>query len=290
MPPQALVGVVLLIDSDPPSGHGEIGLYTPGDSDKPPDPLTFWNRHGAIKRFVRDVTSGNAVVTVHTSQRYRTDMLAAPYVDAWHELTGLGADLALHAHEDRVDGTSLYDDVHHIERVITEFSQAARRQGLSFNAFRSGFFAFAEQLPTILADRGIFVDLSAAAGLSVPERGVCWQPGIETSFRFANDQRVLEIPLGWSGKGSELGHDYLFNERQTFEGLKAVYESIRWRATDMRKPRLVNLLCHGFGLVQPAYFDQLADIVNYIRSHDGVILGIEAAQEFHDKRPWSLTK
>lgn len=283
------VGVVLLIDSDPPSGHGDIGLYPPDPAGAPVDSEVFWRRHAATKEFVREVTPGAAVVTVHTSQRYRLEMLADPFVSAWHELVELGSDLALHPHEERADGSSLYGDTEHLTSVVAKFTASAASEGLSFAAFRSGFFAFSTELPGILAEHGIGVDLSAAAGLVVPERGVSWPAGLETAYRFPDEPRVLEIPLGWSGAGLDLSKDYLFNERQTLAGLKDVYEALRARALKTGVPQLVNLLCHGYGLAQPRYFDQLASLVEHIRSRDGALLDIASAKRFFDERFESAT-
>lgn len=280
----AHVGIVVLIDSDPPSGHGDIGLYPPTTEPMGIDPIVFWQRHAGIRDFLSLITPSTAVVTVHTSQRHRFDLIEGQFVDAWHELTSLGADLALHPHEERHDSTSMYGDIRHMSTTIARVVEAASREGLTFSAFRSGFFAFSDTLPDILANHGIEVDLSAAAGLKVPQRGVDWPSDIHNSYRFEQQPNVLEIPLGWSGRGTNLGTDYLFNERQTLAGLKSVYEAIRGRAEQRGTPQLVNLLCHGYGLAQSGFLSQVIGFLEYVRSNEGVVIDIESALEFHDTR------
>jgi hypothetical protein len=276
------VGLVVLVDSDPPSSYGEIGLYLPEASSDPPNLEVFNERHAAIREFVRDEVGGKAVVTVHTSQRYRNHMFEPPYVDAWLELSSIGADLALHPHEEREDGTNRYDELDHLERVVEEGHAAASRVGIEFSAFRSGFFAFHRELPRLLADVGIEVDLSAASGLHVPERGVEWPDGIDGAHWIHESPPVLEIPLGWSGQGFDLDRDYLFNERQDLAGLKRVYDAIRARPVPDGSSRLVNVLCHGHGLVRPEYREQFASFIEYARSRGGVILDVAAALDFHN--------
>jgi len=275
------IGLVVLVDSDPPSSYGEIGLYLPEASNDPPNLDVFNQRHAAIRAFVKDEVEGKAVVTVHTSQRYRHDMFGPPYVEAWLDLAEIGADLALHPHEERADGTNRYDELGHLEGVIRESCLAAAKAGIEFSAFRSGFFAFHPELPRLLADAGLAVDLSAASGLRVPDRGVSWPDGLDSAYWIHDTPPVLEIPLGWSGFGTDLDRDYLFNERQNIDGLKRVYDAISVRAADAGSSRLVNLLCHGHGLVRPAYREQLTSFIAYARSRGGVILDVAEALDFH---------
>lgn len=98
---------------------------------------------------------GAAVRPIHTSPRFRTTFFQEPYAGIARDMAAQGVTLALHPHEDRADGGSLYDDPAHLASVVVQGMAAARDAGLPLSVFRSGGFAFHPCLPPLLAAHGL---------------------------------------------------------------------------------------------------------------------------------------
>lgn len=264
MPPDLLV----LIDMDPPSeeGDGSRGFYPARPGPPPPEPLMQY-RFETCFDFVRTACAGRAMLTVHTSPRYRNDFLCGPYPARWREAQALGCDLALHPHEDRVDGGSFYGDLAHMCSVIEGALAQAGRVGLRFAAFRSGTFAWGAAMPRLLSEFGFRLDLSALPGSRD------WPANIGP-YLLAPD--LLEVPLGWNGRGHDFERDTLFNEKADLAALQDVWDALR---SAPEPPIAVNFLCHGFGLVQQRWRDQAEAFLDHVRSTGGTLLSAARAHE-----------
>lgn len=289
------VAVVWLVDADPPSeiGGGK-GFYPASAHADPPDETLMRRRFDAIRDVVIGEAGGKAVLTVHTSPRYRTHFYREPYLSIWHNLVMQGCELALHPHEDRADGSSLYDDGVHLANVVGKCVDLARSAKLPLTVFRSGGFSFHPDIPRLLDTAAIGVDLSAAPGLTNVSRCIEWPAASqETDFFTRQDSRgqtlgraptkrprladktlrrskepgacsdadatkhaLVEVPLGWDRKGADLDRNYLFNERMDRDGLMRVFDCIRRTADSQAAPAVVNFLTHGFGLEDRRWRDQ----------------------------------
>lgn len=280
----AAIDLVLLIDVDPPSPiGGGRAFYPAADTPAPIDAGVMVARLEAALRLVEEAGSG--VITLHTSPRHRDDFFAAPYVDLWRAFVAAGADLALHPHEDRADGGSLFRDPGHLERVLADRLAHAAALDLPVTAFRAGLFASRRDLGPLLARHGLATDLSALPGAAVPEKAIAWPESLATARPLPADldapaapaTDVLEIPIGWRGAGSDLDADYLFNERMDLDGLIRVWDGIR----AARPPRCVNFLCHGFGLVEPRWRDQARRFLDHARAHGARVVSPATARIRH---------
>jgi len=255
------IPLVLLIDADPPSDvGGGRGFYPATPAGAPPDAGVLTRRFDAIERFLAEAADGIGVVTVHTSPRFRTDLLEGPWPERWRRLAATGATLALHPHEERADGTSLYDDADHLNRVVAGTLARARAEGLALPAFRSGGSSFHPALPDILTAHGIGLDLSAAPGLADPRRAIDWPAAVETAPAHVGTRgaRLPQVPLGWDGEGTDLARNYLFNEKTDLAGLLAVFDAMRRRAETRGDAVPAAFLVHGFGLVDERFRAQAA--------------------------------
>lgn len=279
------IGVVWLVDTDPPSEvGGGRGFYPASSRDDPPDEAVMRARLDAVREAVLAEAGGNAVLTLHTSPRYRGHFFREPYISVWRRFVDDGVGLALHPHEDRADGSSLYDDLAHLNAVIVAAVARARAAGLPLQAFRSGGFSFHPRLPSLLRRVGLDLDLSAAPGLTDAARCVDWPPGEAAAGLVADRDGggVLEVPLGWDRKGTDLARHYLFNERTDLAGLQRVWDGLRRAADRNEAPRVVNFLTHGFGLVRSDWRRQAADFLRFIAAHGGRIVNAAEAAECLD--------
>jgi len=286
----ATIRVVWLIDADPPSEiGGGRGFYPATGATAPPDQALMIRRIETMRDIARAEVDGKAVATVHTSPRYRDDLFAEPYRALWLDCAAAGLTLALHPHEDRADGSTMYDDAAHMERVITERMARARALGLPLTAFRSGTFAFNPALPRMLAREGLLLDLSAAPGLAIADRPVDWPrtTALAGPLRLPGEPAgapsdVFEVPIGWDGMGTSLDANYLFCERLTLERLVAIWAAMRTAAEADGRPRLVNFLAHGFGLDVAQWREQSLRFLDHVRRNGGEIVCARQARAMHE--------
>lgn len=275
------VHLVWLIDSDPPSEiGGGRGFYPASSNTEPPDEALMRSRLATILDVASGEAGGGAVVTLHTSPRYRSDFLEEPYPQIWRDCRVAGLELALHPHEERADGTTFYDNGGHLRRVIAATKQKAAVAGITFTAFRSGSFSFHPALPALLAEAGIAIDLSAGPGLVDPKRGIAWPESSAEPDCFATDG-ILEVPLGWDGAGNDLSRNYLFNERMDLAGLVRVFDAIMRRSEAIRKPILVNFLAHGFGLAERGWREQAIAFLRHAEAGGACLLSAAEAFRRH---------
>lgn len=272
----AEIEVIWLIDSDPPSPLGGRAFYPETPGAPPPDAALMASRFAAMRDAVREADAP-AVVTLHTSPRHRRDFFEAPYVEEWRECLDLGMSLALHPHEDLPDFGNRYGDAAHLARVIEDGMAWARAAGLPLTAFRSGSFAWNAALPALLERAGITLDLSPGPGLTMPEKNVHWPARAEAAPYPGT--RLLAVPIGWSGAGTDLDADYLFVERMDVARLARVWDAMRARVQREGRPALCNLLCHGFGLADPAWRALTLRFIDHLRAGGGAIR--DAAHAHH---------
>lgn len=270
------IDLVWLVDADPPSDcGGGRGFYPANRRGVPPDEGLMCRRFAAIRDVVLGEAGGTAVLTVHTSPRFRTTFLAEPYAGLFRSLAAEGVMLALHPHEDRADGSSLYDEPAHLRRVIAGAVRTARTAGLTFTAFRSGAFAYHRCLPGVLAAHGIRTDLSAAPGLADDTRQAVWDEATWLQLHVLDDvaAAVRNVPLGWDGGGCRMDRNYLYNEQLDLAGLIRIWDRLRRSAA---RPRAVNFLTHGFGLATEHWRRQAVGFLRYARAHGGRLISMRA--------------
>ncbi|CAH1656185.1 MULTISPECIES: hypothetical protein [unclassified Chelatococcus] len=271
------IGLIWLIDADPPSeAGGGKGFYPASRYKTPPDPAVMMHRFQTIGSLVDGEAGGRAVITLHTSPRYRNDFFEGPYHEFWQQRRAAGTSIALHPHEDREDGSSLYDDLDHLEKVIDMSMTSAVSANISFDIFRSGGFSFHPNLPALLRNVGLAVDCSAAPGQRDISRAMDW-PATQVSAIGEGERVIAEIPLGWNGSGTAFEQDYLYNEKQDLEGLKRVWDYILKQSEASRIPRAVNFLTHAFGLVDPHWREQAIRFLDWACRHGGALVNAEGA-------------
>jgi len=273
---EAEVEVVWLIDSDPPSPLGGRAFYPDMPDGPPPDAALMAARFAAMRAAVASA-GAPAVVTLHTSPRHRHDFLAPPYIAEWRACLAAGMALALHPHEDMANGSNRYGDAAHLDAVIAEAMARADAAGLPVTAFRSGTFAWNPALPSLLQRHGITLDLSPGPGLRIPGKHVDWPAFADAAPYHATG--VLGVPIGWSGAGTDLDADYLFVERMDFVRLSRVWDAIRARVQARGRAARCNLLCHGFGLADPAWRDLTLRFLDHLRDHGGAVVAAASLTE-----------
>lgn len=278
--------LVIVVDIDP-SGPG---TYPVNRIEPPPPALETWNNSVKSVEIIDSEWDGRAVLTAHTSPLFRWDFFEDDYMDLYRRAVGAGATIAVHPHEDRDDGGMLYDDPDHMCQVVTGAHKRLTDAGIKPAAFRSSFFAFADHLPGLLSDLNMRVSLSSAPALRASEQGAVWSPQWGPDFTTArmickenylhascdhDTWDVYEVPLGWSGQGTELKMDYLFNEGSSLDSLCNVWERVRRRGADTDRVQTVCFLCHGFGLGDDRWREQALRFIEFVRGCDDELVNVE---------------
>lgn len=252
---------------------------------------------GLLKRCV----NGKAIICVHTSPRYRNRFFEPPFIAFWKSWVRGGGELILHPENQQpVEGPSSsdlepdYRDTRYMEALIREKIAAMREHGLSFTAFRGGVFGFTDGIAGILREVGIGIDMSGAPEQVLPERAANWRGAPASAYYLSKASYlrsaslpgrdgILEIPLGWDGKGKERGRNYLFHERSTYARMCLVWDAIAERSVRSRQPQIVNFLCHTYSMANTRLKTQLERILKYMRSHHGVPVTAGEARKIYDR-------
>jgi len=285
--------LVPTIDTDPRFYNGN---YVKGEKEIIDDDLPYekWSIEKAIK-IATQVMNGKAVFMIHTSPFFRSKFYRAPFINLWEEVLAIGGELALHPHEDKAGGGTYYYDKRHMERVINEFTLKIRNLGLPLNIFRSGYYAWSPYIPHILEKLDYKIDISCAPGIVNSNRDVNWSNAPRYAHYY-NEQNKNQnncktpffvIPLGWDGKGHRFEENYLFSEKGSLNSLCRVWDTLAEEEASSF-PKIVSFLYHTFALNNESVCNRITRFIEYVRSHNGIILTASEAKELYDRRTTKL--
>jgi hypothetical protein len=90
--------------------------------------------------------------------------------------------------------------------------------------------------------------------------------------------RVVTVPIGWDGEGSDYAGHYFFNERNTAAELRRVHRAIEARARRRGASQTVLFLCHTDGLCNDGWRAQAR---GFLRDVADLLAGVAPViQEF----------
>lgn len=251
------------------------------------------NLHKALE-MMKSIVDGKFVIGLHSGIYCREPFYREPLTNIWKQLVENGGELALHPHEDVVTKGTLFQESNHMKVVIITSYKALQREGLQPTAFRGGYNAYSQAITPLLQQLGVGVDLSALPGAEYPKWNAFWgKAGASAYYLCAKDFRhgpcdhrksgVLEIPLGWDGQGTELGTNYLYNEKSSLKNLKRVWSVIEERAGKTGRPQFLHFLCHLHAMGDRTLFSRCADFLVFIRDRGGIVVTPSEAKTLFDR-------
>jgi hypothetical protein len=147
---------------------------------------------------------------------------------------------------------------------------------------------------------GIPTDVTCAPGILWPEKAAGWGNAPKSAYYMSNAacdreadsaeaKSLFEIPFGWDGEPSDtstqrlLNTHYLVNEFSNYEALCAVWDTIVERAERSEIPQTVSLLCHTYAMSNDRLRNQCANILDYMRAHQGTPVTASEARDRYDE-------
>ena len=264
-----------------------------GCSNPPPplDKLESYLRRAIL--FAREELGGKFSVGPHSGTYCRELLYREPFVSLYREFVEDGAEIVVHLHEELVAHVPLVHAKEHMEAMILRRRDDLVAAGIQPTAFRTGYWAFDDCIPSILERAGFDVDLSGGPGLDLWYFQARWANAPYTAFyldredytqadRPRSKSNVLEIPMGTDGIGNDLMKNYLYVEALTLAELKQIWDAIVRRAETAGEPQFVYFLCHSWGMDHPDVLEKLSGFVRYALSHAGVAVTPSEAKETYD--------
>jgi hypothetical protein len=287
---EANVYFVVAIDADPDPVDSPLGAN---------DNIVLKKYHLTLD-IIKNLCHGKGVISVHTSPRYRIRFLKSPFIEFWRQWTGEGGDLMLHPEEDlystretRLEIGTYYNFPEHMEKIISDTVDFMKGNQLVFAAFRGAFFGFTHHILNILKKVELSIDLSCAPGIEWPEKSAGWSNAPVSGYYMSEKsyckpvQRtekgtIFEIPLGWDGRGNEISHNYLFNERSTYKRMCKVWDTIVDRSIDLCSPQFVHFLFHTYAMSNKNYRHRCKRFIEYMQTHGGIPVTPSEAKNLFD--------
>lgn len=229
-----------------------------------------------------ETADGRFVFGVHTGVYCRHGFYAPPLLELYADLIAAGGELAVHPHEELVTQGTLVASTPHMEKIITDKTADLREAGLNPTSYRGGYCAYAPALTAMLEKAGIYIDLSAAPGQHNPTWSEYWENALPSAYYLCSDDpfhgdcgharsQVLEIPMGWDGRGASWAENYL-NEDSTLESMKATWQTILDRREVTGRPQIVYFMTHVFAVSDPKLYERCVGILNHAKENGGAIV------------------
>jgi len=251
----------------------------------------FTYEQWAIKKAIeiaKNFMNGKGVFTIHTSPFFRDDFYNPPFLELWKEIVVMGGEVALHPHEDKLDGGTLYDDEEHMRKIIKDVTNKIRNLSLPLYIFRSGYYAWSQFIPEILKELDYKIDISCAPGVVNPNRDVNWIGSPKYAFYYGKNKQnqhkksYFVIPLGWDEKGNSFESNYLFCERGSLQSLCHVWDSMVKDITSF--PKIVSFLFHTYALYDKKIYNRIVNFIQYAKENNGIILGASESKNLYNQK------
>ena len=265
------------------------------DYGNPPAPVEEIedNLRNAIP-FMKDATDGKFIFGAHTSTYCRDLFYREPVVGLYREVVAGGGEICLHPHEEAIKVAPLVDSPGHMTAVIGQKRDELRAAGIQPTCFRMGLGAFNDQIPSLLENAGIHIDLSAAPGLDRWYWRADWRNTSYSAYYLCpvhyNDTEclhartdVLEIPWGNDGLGGSFSENFLYNEAASLATNQRVWDAILARADKSGTAQFVYFLLHLSTMSHINARKKAAKFLRYVRSHDGELVTCTEARLTFDE-------
>ena len=230
--------------------------------------------------FWKERTGGKMVFGAHSGTYCRELFYEEPALQHYRDLIANGGEIAVHPHEERINAGHMIGDLEHMRYIISWKRQQLNDAGIRPTSLRLPYNGYVAGLTKIAEDNDLLVDMSAATGFVRDYWSANWKGAPATAFMLdyedqtnpraegARRSRVLEIPMGWDGVASKVGH-YLFNEQIELDRLIAIWDATVERAK-RDGPQMIYLLSHLHSMPDPELYGRLSRLLDHALSHSGV--------------------
>lgn len=241
---------------------------------------------------MKDFLEGKFVFSVHTGTYCRKAFYEEPFLGFYRKAVAGGAEICVHTHEERAGNGTLNQDRNHMRRVIRDRKRDLMEAGVTPNSYRGGHFAYMEYLTPFLEEEGLLIDLSSAPGVDKPAWDAVWVGAPFSAYYLCPENRshgecghpksrVLEIPLGSDGLGSE-NINYFYVEESNDESLKGVWKALLGNGEAEGRPQFVHSLFHTSSMSMPEYVDRFRRFIEFARKNGGVLVAPSEAKRIYD--------
>lgn len=256
---------------------------------------TIENNFRTVCELMGELVEGRFVFAAHTGTYCRDLFYREPMLSGYRQMLAHGGELALHPHEEVVGEGTLVTSAAHMRKVITDKAAELREAGLTATAYRGGYGAYSKFVTPVLEEEGIFVELSAAPGRENQLWSSCWREAAPSAYylcsddpfhRDCNDERspVLEIPMGWDGRGTELDRNYLWNEMASLESMKQTWSAVLERADASGEPQIIHFLSHLFAMEDTELRERCSDFLRFALANGAEAVTPSGAKAVYDRR------
>lgn len=237
----------------------------------PPDAKQIHANLRASVGFWKSLTGGKVVFGAHSGTYCRELFYEPMAIEIYHELIANGGEIAVHPHEERVNGGHIIEHLDHMRYIISWKRRQLLDSGITPTAFRLPYNGYVSGITEILEGNELLVDLSGAPEFVNEYWRSNWEGAPASAWFLGYDDhadpapkrasRVLEVPLGWDGVAPKAGH-YLFCEQTELDRLKQIWDAIVQRS-EREGPQMVYFLCHLHAMPDPELSARIRGLVDH---------------------------
>lgn len=264
----------------------------------PPPPLELCAEEAdGIVTLYKKLLDGKLNFTVYTGTYCRDAFTEEPFNSIWRRCIDNGGEILVHTHEEIARVGTRNNEEPHMRKVITRQFQRMKAAGITPAGFRGGLYGYANFLTPLMEGLGMDTDLTAAPGINKPDRAAEWEGVPYTAWRLcrndkchvgcdcANPSKVVEIPLGADGLGTE-NENYLYvdYDLSSLENAKRIWDCVLARYEKTGKPQMIHTLFHTFSVSDPDMVERYSRFSDYMLATGGVpVNATEAHRIFEEK-------
>src|SRR5690606_7830032 len=180
-----------------------------------------------------------------------------------------------------------YAEWDHMQAMFKDCRTRLEAAGTRPVAYRGGHYAYHPFMNRLLEENDVFVDYSCCPGLNKPDREAIWTHAEFSAAYLPEDPRVpwrgqprtkvLEIPIGSDGQGSEY-KNILHVEQSELENLARVWDVIVARAEREGRPQIVHCLFHTGSVGEARWLERYRRFLEMVPKRKGQFVTTAEAQ------------
>lgn len=239
---------------------------------------------------MKNLTDGKFILTPHSGTYCRTGYYEGEMLEVYREAVAGGGELAVHLHEEIKGVGTRYAEREHMEAMFKDCQTRLLDAGIVPIAYRGGHYAYHPLMNRLMEENEIFVDYSCCPGMAKADREAIWTHA-EYSASYIPEKlrepwdgqkrsRVLEIPIGSDGKGSEYAN-ILHVEQSELDNLTRVWDTVVARAEKEGRPQIVHCLFHTGSVGEPKWLERYKRFLEMIPKRKGQFVTTAEAQLLH---------
>lgn len=238
-------------------------------------------------RELQSLTDGKFILSPHSGTYCRSGYYEGEMLEVYREAVAGGAELCVHLHEEIKGQGTRYAEWDHMQAMFKDCRTRLEAAGIRPVAYRGGHYAYHPFMNRLLEENDVFVDYSCCPGLNKPDREAIWTHAEFSAAYLPEDPRVpwrgqprtkvLEIPIGSDGQGSEY-KNILHVEQSELENLARVWDVIVARAEREGRPQIVHCLFHTGSVGEARWLERYRRFLEMVPKRKGQFVTTAEAQ------------